>query len=432
MAGEAEKGSFCQIQIRTPGLQLQLPHGSSPLRSAAERESPDMADIQAIQAELRASKIDGWLFYDHHRRDPIALNILGLNGHGLATRRWYYFVPAKGEPRKLVHRIEQGSLDAVPGKKFVYSGWEELYKLLPKLLKGNKKIAMQYSPENNIPYIGLVDAGTVELVRKLKKKVVSSADLVQIFEASWSAEQLESHLAAGRIIDSVTSEAFSRAASFVRDRRPLSEYELQQWIVEQFRASGLRAEPPIVAVQPNNGNPHYEPNERDSRPIRAGDLLLLDMFGKLDRPGSVYYDITWMGYLGDRVPDKYSKIFSIVRQARDNAVEFVKENVAKGREIQGWQVDRVARETIRKAGYGKYFVHRTGHSIGQAVHGNGANMDGYETRDDRKIVPRTCFSIEPGIYLPEFGVRSEVDVYVGEKDARVTGAIQQEILPLLA
>ena len=291
---------------------------------------------------------------------------------------------------------------------------------------------MQYSPENNIPYIGLVDAGTVELIRKLKKKVVSSADLVQIFEASWSPEQLESHLAAGKIIDRVTSEAFARAASFVREGKGLSEFELQQWIVAQFRSNGLYAEPPIVAVQPNNGNPHYEPNERDSRPIRAGDLLLLDVFAKLDRPGSVYYDITWMGYLGERVPDTYAKIFRIVRQARDNAVEFVRENVAKGREIRGWEVDRVTRETIRKAGYGKFFVHRTGHSIGQSVHGNGANMDGFETRDDRKIVPRTCFSVEPGIYLPEFGVRTEVNVYVGEKEARVTGAIQKEVLALLA
>jgi Xaa-Pro dipeptidase len=391
-----------------------------------------MADIPGIQAELRASKIDGWLFYDHHRRDPIAAHILGLDGNGLATRRWYYFIPAKGEPRKLVHRIEQGALDAVPGKVLVYSGWEELYKLLPKLLSGKKKIAMQYSPENNIPYIGLVDAGTVELIRKLKKKVVSSADLVQIFEASWSPEQLESHLAAGKIIDRVTSEAFVRAALFVREGKPFSEFDLQQWIVTEFRANGLDAEPPIVAVQPNNGNPHYEPNERDSRPIRAGDLLLLDVFAKVARPGSVYYDITWMGYLGERVTDTYAKIFKIVRQARDNAVQFVKENVAKGREIHGWEVDRVARETIRKAGYGKYFVHRTGHSIGQSVHGNGANMDGFETRDDRKIVPRTCFSIEPGIYLPEFGVRSEVNVYVGEKDARVTGAIQDEVLALLA
>jgi len=391
-----------------------------------------MADIAGIQAELRASKIDGWLFYDHHRRDPIAAHILGLDGNGLATRRWYYFIPAKGEPRKLVHRIEQGALDAVPGKALVYSGWEELHKLLPKLLSGKKKIAMQYSPENNIPYIGLVDAGTVELIRKLKKKVVSSADLVQIFEASWSPEQLESHLAAGKIIDRVTSEAFARAASFVREGKPFSEFQLQQWIVTEFRAAGLYAEPPIVAVQPNNGNPHYEPDERDSRPIRAGDLLLLDVFAKMARPGSVYYDVTWMGYLGERVPDTYAKIFKIVRQARDNAVEFIRKSVAEGREIRGWEVDRVARETIRKGGYGKYFVHRTGHSIGQAVHGNGANMDGFETRDDRKIVPRTCFSIEPGIYLPEFGVRSEVNVYVSEKDARVTGAIQKEILALLA
>jgi len=391
-----------------------------------------MADIVAIQTALRSSKIDGWLFYDHHRRDPIAAHILGLGGNGLATRRWYYFIPAKGEPRKLVHRIEQGSLDAVPGGKLVYSGWQELYKLLPKLLKGSKKIAMQYSPENNIPYIGLVDAGTVELVRKLKKKVVSSADLVQVFEASWSPEQLEMHLSAGKIIDRVTKDAFARAASFVRVGKALSEFELQQWMVEQFRAAGVIPEPPIVAVQPNNGNPHYEPLERDSRPIRAGDLLLLDVFGKLDRPDSVYYDITWMGYLGDRVPDRYAKIFRIVRQARDNAVAFIKESVSKGREIQGWEVDRVARETIRKAGYGKYFVHRTGHSIGQSVHGNGANMDGYETRDDRKIVARTCFSIEPGIYMEEFGVRSEVNVYVGEKEARVTGPMQEEILPLLS
>jgi Xaa-Pro dipeptidase len=391
-----------------------------------------MPDISAIQAELRASKIDGWLFYDHHRRDPIAAHILGLDGNGLATRRWYYFIPAKGEPRKLVHRIEQGALDAVPGKALVYSGWEELYKLLPKLLSGKKKIAMQYSAENNIPYIGLVDAGTVELIRKLKKKVVSSADLVQIFEASWSVEQFESHLAAGKIIDRVTSEAFRRAASFVREGKPLSEFQLQQWIVTEFRSNGLYAEPPIVAVQPNNGNPHYEPSERDSRPIRAGDLLLLDVFAKMARPGSVYYDITWMGYLGERVPDTYAKIFKIVRQARDKAVEFIQDSVAEGREIHGWEVDRVARETIRKGGYGKYFVHRTGHSIGQAVHGNGANMDGFETRDDRKIIPRTCFSIEPGIYLPEFGVRSEVNVYVGEKDARVTGAVQKEILALLA
>ena len=304
---------------------------------------------------------------------------------------------------------------------------------LRKLLSGNRTIAMQYSPDNNIPYIGLVDAGTVELVRKFKKKVVTSADLVQKFEASWTPEQLESHLEAGKIVDRITRAAFERAAAFVREGRPLTEFELQQWIVEQFRANGLTtAEPPAAAVQPNNGNPHYEPTAGASRPIRAGDLLLLDIWAKSNRPGSVYYDITWIGYLGKRVPDSYAKIFRIVREARDRAIEFVRESVASGRAIHGWEVDHVARETIRKAGYAKYFVHRTGHSIGQDVHGNGANMDGLETRDDRKIVPRTCFSIEPGIYLPEFGMRSEVNVYVSEGEARVTGAIQQEILPLLA
>jgi len=392
-----------------------------------------MPDIKAIQTELRASKIDGWLFYDHHHRDPIAEHVLGLDADGLSTRRWFYFIPSRGEPRKLVHRIEQGALDSLAGRKQVYSGWEELHKGLGKLLSGSRKIAMQYSPDNNIPYIGLVDAGTVELVRKLKKKVVTSADLVQSFEAAWTPEQLDSHLEAGKIVDRITQSAFERAAAFVRDSQPITEFELQQWILEQFRANGLTtAEPPMAAVQPNNGNPHYEPKQGASRPIRAGDLLLLDIWAKLDRLGSVYYDITWIGYLGARVPDAYAKIFRIVREARDRAIEFVGESVAEGRAIHGWEVDRAARETISKAGYSKYFVHRTGHSIGQEVHGNGANMDGLETRDDRKIVPRTCFSIEPGIYLPEFGIRSEVNVYVGERQARVTGAIQHEVLALLS
>ena len=400
--------------------------------SGVESQTIVMPDIKAIQAELKAGKMDGWLFYDHHHRDPIAARILGLGGNGMATRRWFYFIPSRGEPRKLVHKIEQGALDSLTGRKQVYSGWDELHAQLRKLLSGARKIAMQYSPENNIPYIGLVDAGTVELVRKLKKKVVTSADLVQKFEAVWTPEQLAWHLEAGEIVDRITSAAFERAAARVREGQPLTEYDLQLWILERFRANGLTTvDPPVAAVQPNNGNPHYEPKPNGSRPIRAGDLLLLDIWAKCDRPGSVYYDITWVGYLGERVPEAYAKIFRIVRQARDRAIEFVREAMAHGRTVHGWEVDRAAREVIRKAGYAKYFVHRTGHSIGQDVHGNGANMDGLETRDDRKIVPRTCFSIEPGIYLPEFGIRSEVNVYVGECEARVTGAIQDEILPLL-
>src|SRR5579862_8028048 len=392
-----------------------------------------MLDVKAIQSELKAGKIDGWLFYDHHHRDPIAARVLGLNGNAMATRRWFYFIPSRGEPRKLVHKIEAGMLDSLPGRAQSYAGWDELHKQLARLLSGARTVAMQYSPENNIPYVGLVDAGTVELVRKLKKKVVTSADLVQKFEATWTPEQLQSHLEAGAIVDRIVPLAFERAAAMVREGNPQSEYELQQWILRQFRANGLTtAEPPIAAVQPNNGNPHYEPQAGNSRPIRAGDLLMLDMWAKCERPGSVYYDITWVGYLGARVPEAYAKIFRIVRQARDQAIAAVRDAVARGRAIHGWEVDRAAREVIRKAGYAKYFVHRTGHNIGQEVHGTGANMDGLETRDIRRVIPHTCFSIEPGIYMPEFGVRSEVNVYVSDGNAEVTGAVQSEILKLLA
>lgn len=392
-----------------------------------------MPDIKVIQAALRADGLNGWLFYDHHRRDPIAVRILGLSANGLATRRWFYFIPSRGEPRKLVHRIEAGMLDSLPGRKTEYSSWEELHKGLGRLLGGAKRVAMEYSPMNNIPYIGLVDAGTVELVRKLGSKVESSADLVQVFEASWSPEQLQSHLDAGKIVDRITSAAFARAGEIVRAGKPLSEFELQQWIREQFDANGLEsADGPVVAVPPNNGNPHYEPTRENSKAIRAGDLLLLDIWAKSKKPGSVFYDITWVGYLGESVPEKYAKIFGIVKQARDAAVRFVKESVAAKRRVHGWEVDRAARSVIEKARYGKYFVHRTGHSIGMDVHGNGANMDGLETRDDRCLVPHTCFSVEPGIYLPEFGIRSEVNAYVFEDEARVTGAIQEAIIPILA
>ena len=392
-----------------------------------------MPDIQAIQKELRASRLDGWLFYDFHHRDPIAQRVLGLSATAMATRRWFYLIPAKGTPRKLVHRIESGALDSLPGQKLVYAGKDELRKNLPRLLGRARTVAMQYSPRNAIPYVSMVDAGTVELVRSLRCKVVSSADLVQKFEACWTREQFESHLEAGRIIDRITREAFAHAAERARRNGSLTEYHLQQWILEQFRANSIVTDDaPIVAVGPHGGDPHYEPKAQGSARIRKGDLLLLDIWGKKKAPGSVYYDITWMGFLGAKVPEKYAKIFAIVSEARDRAVAFVQEAVAAGRSIEGWQVDGAAREVIRKAGYAKYFVHRTGHNIGQEVHGNGANMDGLETQDVRRIIPRTCFSVEPGIYLPAFGVRSEVNVYVEEKQAYVTGAVQSEILALLA
>ena len=389
-------------------------------------------NLRGIQAELRAEKLDGWLFFDHHRRDPIAARILGTSD-AMNTRRWFYMIPARGEPRKLVHRIESAALDHLPGKKLVYSGRDEWEAGLKKTIGAAKTVAMQYSPRNEIFYVSMVDAGTVELVRGMKCRVVTSADLVQKFEASWTPQQAESHRAAGRRVDEITQSAFRRAADHVRAGISITEYDLVQWMLGEFRAVGLTAEDgPNVSVGPSSGDPHYEPRQGSSRPLRAGELLLLDVWAKLARPDSVYYDITWMGFLGPAVPERYARIFAVVREARDAAVAFVQNNVRARKPIAGFQVDRVAREVIRKAGYAKNFVHRTGHSIGRDVHGAGANMDDLEIHDVRRILPHTCFSIEPGIYFPEFGIRSEVNVYVDESDAGTTGAVQQEILPLLA
>jgi Xaa-Pro dipeptidase len=389
-------------------------------------------DISGIQSDLRAAKLDGWLFYDFRGRDPIAHGILELPP-GMRTRRWYYFVPAKGAPRKLVHKIETESLAALPGETLFYAGQEDLRKNLGKLLGRAKNIAMQYSPKNAIPYVAMVDAGTIELVRSAGTKVVSSADLVQKYEACWSPAQLESHLAAGAVIDRVVREAFQLAAKNVREKKKFTEYDLKLWILKEFETAGITLENgPDIAVGPHASDPHYGPTPESASPIREGDLLLLDVWGKTKVAGSVYYDITWVGYLGAKVPEKIAKIFGIVREARDKAIELIQSSVAAGKPLEGWQVDKAARKVIEKAGYGKYFFHRTGHNIGQSVHGNGVNMDGLETHDVRHLIPKTCNSIEPGIYLPEFGIRSEVNVYVGEKEARITGAVQKEVLALLA
>jgi Xaa-Pro dipeptidase len=389
-------------------------------------------DIAEMQKDLRAAKLDGWLFYDFRGRDPIAHRILDLPP-GMRTRRWFYFVPAKGTPKKLVHKIEAGSLAAVPGDTLYYAGQKELRDNLKKALGKSKKIAMQYSPKNAIPYVAMVDAGTVELVRSVGPKVFTSADLVQKYEACWSKEQLESHLAAGRAIDRIVREAFDHAAKCVKEKKPLTEYDLQQFILHKFEEAGIVTEEgPDVAVNQNASDPHYGPTREKSSPIRDGDLLLLDVWGKQKSPNSVYYDITWMGYLGASVPEKYAKVFRVLRDARDRAADLIRSHVKAGKPLQGWQVDNAARSVVEKAGYGKYFFHRTGHNIGTSVHGNGVNMDGLETQDVRHLIPRTCNSVEPGIYLPEFGMRTEVDVYVDDKEARVTGAIQTEILPLLA
>jgi Xaa-Pro aminopeptidase len=389
-------------------------------------------NLPEVQRDLKAAKLHGWLFYDFRGRDPIAQRILKLPA-GMRTRRWFYFVPAKGTPKKLVHRIESESLAALPGETLYYAGQDELRKNLAKMLRGAKQIVMQYSPKNEIPYVAMVDAGTIELVRGAGAKVLSSADLVQKYEACWTPEQLQSHLTAGAAIDGIVREAFQLAARGVRENRPLTEYDLKQWILKQFDAAGLMTEEgPDIAVNEHASDPHYGPVAGKSAAIREGDLLLLDVWGKTKTPGSVYYDVTWTGFLGAKVPERHAKIFRVVRDARDKAVALIRSSISAGKPLEGWQVDNAARAVIDKAGYGKYFFHRTGHSIGESVHGNGVNMDGLETHDARHLIPGTCNSIEPGIYLPEFGIRSEVNVYIGEREARVTGAVQQEILPLLA
>ncbi len=360
-------------------------------------------DLPAIQSALGRRNIDAWLFYDHHHRDPIAYRVLGLPGGLMVTRRWFYLIPAQGDPTKLVHRIEAGHLDSLPGNKREYSSYQELATNLKAMVAAHKDVAMQYSPNNLIPYIGLVDAGTVELVRSFGANVVTSGDLVAQFEATWTPEQIESHFAAGRAIDTITAAAFQEIGRRVRNGGT-HEHEIQQWILEAFAREHVETDdPPIVAVNANSGNPHYEPRSDRSGPIRKGDFVLLDIWAKKKTPGAVYYDITWTGFVGKAPSERQRAVFEIVRDARDAGVKAVQAAIATGRRIAGWEVDQATRDHIERAGFGRYFVHRTGHSIGIEVHGNGANMDNLETKDEREIVPNSCFSVEPGIYLPEFG-----------------------------
>jgi len=385
-------------------------------------------NLPAIQAALRERNIDAWLFYDHHHRDPIAYRVLGLPSSLMVTRRWFYLIPAKGEPSKLVHKIEAGHLDSLPGSKRVYSGWQELFEQIKLFLADYKTIAMQYSPNNLVFTVSLVDAGTMDLVRGLGKNVVSAADLIAQFEATWTDEQIQTHFAARDAVDSITTAAFAEIGRRVRNGGT-TEHAMQQWLLEAFQRENLVTDdPPVVAVNANSGNPHYEPRAENSAAIREGDFVLLDIWGKKNTPGAVYYDITWTGYVGKAPSDKQREVFQIVRDARDAGVKTVLDAIDAGQRIAGWQVDRATRDHIKKAGYGDYFIHRTGHSIGTDVHANGANMDDLEIHDERQLLPNSCFSIEPGIYLPEFGVRSEVNVLVRAKSAEVTGKIQREIV----
>ena len=384
-----------------------------------------------MQAALSAEGLDGWLFYDHHRRDPLAYRILGLEDAFPPTRRWYYYVPALGEPQALCHRIEPHVLAQLPGQKRFYSRWSEQREGLRQLLGNDRVVAMQHSPECALPYVAMVDAGTIELVRSLGVDVRGSANLVQLFEARWTAEQLTLHLEAGSRMDQIRAEAFDLIRQRLRDGADVDEWQVRSFLLERFAQSELETDHgPIVAVNANASDPHYEPSPDRSSAIRRGHVVLIDMWAKLRRKGGVFYDITWTGFCGSTAPDEVRNVFDIVVKARDGAVQFVMDSVAGKKAIAGFQVDDVARKSIEQAGFGSYFIHRTGHSIGEDVHGAGANMDNFETHDERRIIPFTCFSVEPGIYLPGFGIRSEVNVFVGEEDARVTGERQTELVTL--
>jgi Xaa-Pro aminopeptidase len=385
-------------------------------------------DLKAIQSALRARNFDAWLFYDHHHRDPIAYGVLGLPEKLHVTRRWYYLIPAEGDPVKLVHRIEAYHLDPLPGAKHEYSAWQEQHEQLKSMLAPYKTVAMQYSPNNLIPYISLVDGGTIELVRSFGKEIVSSGDLVSQFEATWSEEQIASHFAARDAIDGIVRAAFKEIGSRVRNGGT-TEYEIQKFIHQAFERENIITDSPvIVAVNANSGNPHYGPSQDKPVPIRKGDFVLLDVWGKKNTPNSVFYDITWTGVVDATPTSRQQEIFRIVRDARDAGFRKVEAAFSSGQRIAGWEVDKATRDGITSAGYGKYFTHRTGHSIGVEIHANGANMDNLETKDEREIIPNTCFSIEPGIYLPEFGVRSEFDVLIHNGKAEITGKIQNELV----
>jgi Xaa-Pro dipeptidase len=386
-------------------------------------------ELIEIQVELARQQLDGWLFFDHHQRDPLAYRVLGFSPERHVTRRWYYLIPAVGEPKGLVHRIEGTMLDALPGLKLKYSTWAEQTDGLARLLSDVRRIAMQYSPMCGIPYVSMVDAGTVELVRSKGLEVVSSADLIQVFEARWTASSLESHLEAGRRVDRIRREAFALIGERIRSGQSIDEFAVKTFILDSFERAGLHTDHgPIVAVNSNASNPHYEPTASRSTEIRSGDLFLIDMWAKLKQSGSVYYDITWTGFCGPSPPAEMKTVFEVVRTARDAAVRRVQEAVSAGAPLRGFEVDDVARAVIRGAGYGEFFTHRTGHSIGEDVHGSGANMDNFEIHDERLITPWTCFSIEPGVYLSEFGVRSEVNLFAGDGHARVTGDTQTELV----
>jgi Xaa-Pro aminopeptidase len=392
-----------------------------------------MFDLAGIQESLNEFGLDGWLFYDFRGSNILARRVLGLEQKPIGSRRFFYFVPAKGEPRKLVHRIETAALDGLPGERAIYLRWQDLESGVAELLRGSKRVAMEYAPRVSNPYVSRVDAGTIELVRSCGVEIVSSGDLIQRFEATWDDAQWQMHKDAEKVTISAYDVAFGLIAERVKAGGTVRETEVQSAIMDHFHRHGLTTySPPIVGVGPHSGDPHYEPVPGKDAAIGRDDLVLIDLWAKLDRPRSVYSDLTRMGYVGDKVPEKYESIFAVVTAARDAAIECVREAYDVGRALHGWEVDAAGRQVIGAAGFGAQFIHRIGHNIGQEVHGNGANMDNLETHDERLVLRRTCFSIEPGIYFDEFGMRSEVNVFIdGEGKVHVTGGLQKNVLAIL-
>ncbi len=389
--------------------------------------------VNEIQQALCETGIDGWLFYDFRGSDPLAYRILQLDPTLHVTRRWYYWIPAQGAPVKLLHRIEPHILDPLPGQADCYVSWEQQRQILARLLTGSPRVAMQYSPLNAVPYVSRVDAGTIELIRSYGAEVVSSADLIQIFEARWTDRQLESHQFAAAALRRIVDETFSHVHKAIAHARRLTEYDVQQFILARIGDAGMTtSSAPIAAINAHSADPHYGPTKAGSADVTRDSLLLIDLWAKQAEASAVYADITWTGYVGQTVPVKHRAIFDLVRQGRDAALNFAKAETAAGRRPFGWEVDQACRQIIQQGGYGDQFVHRTGHSIGEEVHGNGANIDSLETQDTRRLMPRTCFSIEPGIYLPgEFGIRSELDVYLADREALVFGLpLQSEIVSI--
>lgn len=393
-----------------------------------------MFDLTAVQAALRDFGFDGWLLYDFRGLNVLARRVLQLPTDGHLTRRWFYFVPSRGEPRKLVHRIEPRALDCVPGPAEPYLRWQELEAGVARLLSGSKRVAMEYVPRNANPYVSRVDAGTVELVRSCGVEVVPSGDLVQLFEACWDDAQWAMHLEAARHTRSAYDVAFAVIRDRIRAGSRVCEGDVQKVIMEHFGRHGLVTDhPPIVGVGPHSGDPHYAPPPDGGSEMKEGDFVLIDLWAKLDKPRAVYSDLTWTAFIGPQAPPRYEEIFQIVARARDAAIARVRSAFAHDETLQGWQVDQAARDVIDQAGYRDAFCHRTGHSIGEETHGNGANMDNLETREERRVLTCTCFSVEPGIYLPEFGVRSETNVFVDkDRNVHVTGGrLQKSVVALL-